>query len=160
MKKLIFGSSIAVALLLSGCNESEDTTQAVEKKVVQKAPETIDWKSEVQKLADGDGSPTEKHDATYMLVKQANLSKKEIILFEKELVKDYKSGNYLSFKDDQTALMRIFKSVAIEKNTDNAAMKSFSFDFYQNVKYVYRGVESPTSEAVKSNEDQMNDALK
>ena len=160
MKRLVMGTSLTAALLLAGCGESEDTTQAEEKKVVQQETKIVDWKSEVQKIADGDGTSTEKHDAVYMLVKQVKLSKTDIRSFEKKLLQEYKGGTYLTFDDDQTALTRIFKSVAVEKNTDDTAMKSFSFDFYQNVKYVYRGVDSPTSEEVQNNEDQMNDALK
>jgi len=39
-------------------------------------------------------------------------------------------------------------------------MKDFAFDYLQNMKYTYRGADTVDSESVKSNEEQMNKALK
>ena len=57
-------------------------------------------------------------------------------------------------------LENIFKSQVVEQFYDgDEPMKEFAFDFWQNSKYVYRGVDTPDSAAVKSNEEQMDKAL-
>lgn len=44
-------------------------------------------------------------------------------------------------------------------DAENLPLDSFAFDFYQNTKYVYRGVDAVDSESVLANEHQMNKAI-
>lgn len=59
-------------------------------------------------------------------------------------------------------LENIFKSQVVEnyyKDEKQNPMQSFAFDFWQNSKYNYRGVDTMTSESTLSNEKQMDKAL-
>lgn len=87
------------------------------------------------------------------------VSKKELNKFQKDIISDYKSGSYLSELDNhERMLSNMFKAVQVEKQT-SGAIKNFAFDYYQNLKYAYRGVDLPGSEPVLANETQMNKAL-
>ena len=84
----------------------------------------------------------------------------DIAAFANDIINAYENGEYLSdLTNDDYMLTMIFKSFVVEKFTDDANIKDFAFDFYQNMKYTYRGVDAVDSDAVKANEEQMNKAL-
>ncbi|GGN96374.1 hypothetical protein [Saccharibacillus kuerlensis] len=121
---------------------------------------TADWKSEIDKIASSNGSPTEKSDAAEALAKHYKSDAAESKEFETYIIDEFESGKYLTgLSDPKYALANIFKASVIENQNVNKPIGDFAFDFYQNSKYVYRGVDAPDSDAVKSNEEQMNKAL-
>jgi hypothetical protein len=83
----------------------------------------------------------------------------EIEQFQSNIITAYKDGIYLSkIEDHEFMLSHIFMSYVVEQNSE-APVKDFAFDYHQNLKYTYRGVDAVDSEAVKANESQMNKKL-
>lgn len=127
---------------------------------------TIDknnWNEQVKSIALSDKSKTEKFDEVSKLASDYSLSDSELNEFQNYIVNEYKSKNYLKdINNDEYMLANIFKSTAVEKNYDDSEQNpadAFAFDFLQNTKYTYRGVDSVDSDAVKSNEHQMDKSL-
>jgi hypothetical protein len=61
--------------------------------------------------------------------------------------------NSKPIKNNEYMLTNIFKSAVVESSYDAREMMpidDFAFDFWQNTKYTYRGVDSLDSDAVKS----------
>lgn len=129
------------------------------------------WESSVKKIAsDKSKSKTEKYEAVMKLVNK-NVMKQDAGDFFLEMVQDYSTQKYLSKpKNDVYMLEQIYKSGILNKQGDMLTeggvmtrellpMYQFSFDYWQNVKYVYRGVDKIDSEAVLSNETQMFKSL-
>ena len=124
--------------------------------------ENVNWKQKVKEVASSDGGTTEKFDAISLYANTYKPSKKEVAQFEKDIIKEYKDKKYImDISNDQYMLTNIFKSQVVDQSyKDGEAIKDFAFDFWQNSKYNYRGVENMTSEATLSNEKQMDKALK
>lgn len=179
MKKSVFrlGSLILMAssLTLAGCNtedttEKEDTQQTVKaNKQEEKSgavsetkknvdAEKVNWKKEIKEISKSGDVESDKYNALEMFLVTYEATEDETKQFAKDIVKDYKSGKYLEGTDYEK-LVKIFKSYVVQKNA-NGSVKEFAFDYFQNQKYVYRGVDQPDSSAVQSNERQMNKALK
>ncbi|QWU15663.1 hypothetical protein SAMN04487895_1276 [Paenibacillus sophorae] len=123
--------------------------------------EAHDWESQIATIVTSGGSQTEKADAAEMLARNYQPQQEEWEKFILYIVKEYRSGNYLAQIDNsEYMLTNIFKSVVVERNSkDGLPIKDFAYDFYQNTKYTYRGADTPDSESVKSNEEQMKEAL-
>lgn len=121
------------------------------------------WEEKVEEVADSYKTETEKHDEIVMFAVNYDPTYEEKKEYEESLVSEYRNGNYLSnLYDEEYALSNIFKATVVEKyyeDSKNHPMDSFAFDFLQNTKYVYRGVDTPNSESVKSNESQMDKDL-
>ena len=156
---------IVIALIVDISNDDEKakdepkkTEQQPEKKE-ETAP--IDWKAEITKIAQSKGTPTEKYDQIRPLVKKYKTNDEEIDQFFGEIKQSFLDKSYLSdITNDEFMLTNIFKSDLIEQNlSEGDPRKDFAYDFYQNSKYTYRGADAVDSEAVKSNEEQMNKAL-
>jgi hypothetical protein len=187
-KKVWFWAIIGVIVIggALGNNEDEEaTTAAVEPSptaVATEAPketetpkETVaspteapvavssDWQSEVDSIAAGDGSKTEKFDAVTVLAKNYQLTQDEAFEFTQFMLGEVSNDTYLSDpENDVYMLSSIFKATAVEhliNDSEGLPLDAFAFDFLQNVKYVYRGVETAESESVKSNEAQMAKAI-
>lgn len=120
------------------------------------------WQSKVKEIATANGSPTEKYDAIMLYAKDYPSTDDEIADFEKYIINEYQSKQYLAdITNDEYMLGNIFRANVINEfyGQVNSPINSFAFDFYQNTKYTYRGVDAIDSEAVKSNERQMNKVL-
>jgi len=80
--------------------------------------------------------------------------------FGDDIIKEYKDKNYIKdVSNHEYMLSNIFKSQVVDKNASEKPLKNFAFDFWQNSKYNYRGVENTTSSATQANERQMDKAL-
>lgn len=186
MKKLVFSTALILSLALAACgnedsaedvkeneektsedqqtktNYSEEVNSDVEETTevgTEHATESIGWEEKIKEIASNDGAASDKFYELETFLMEYEASAEEIATFKSDIVEDYKSGTYLSELDNhERMLTNIFKSYFVEKNSEGA-LKDFAFDYYQNLKYAYRGVDSPESEAVKANEDQMNEAL-
>lgn len=120
---------------------------------------TDDWNVFIDELVANGESEQEKFKALEFYAYDYVTNDDEFKDFAKTIVADYMMGTYLdNYTDHKTMLTKIFKSFVVEKNA-TGAVKDFAFDYYQNVKYVYRGVDAIDSEAVKSNERQMDKAI-
>lgn len=166
MKKallLITALMITAALTACGSENTPSAENAAETVVKEETPEQakVDWKASIKELAGSDQSETEKADAAEKLARDYKPSAEEITEFQTHIVESFISGEYL--KDSTNAeymLSNIFQSVVVERQADEAqAMKKYAYDYYQNTKYVFRGAETPDSESVKSNEEQMTKAI-
>lgn len=162
MKKFMkFGMIFVGVLILIGVvgaalgfGESEGSEQPIESDV-----ESSNWLDEINAIANSSDSNSDKFYALEKVMLAYEAKENEVTQFESEIVTDYKNSTYLNELDNhERMLSNIFKSYVVEQNTDGS-IKDFAFDYHQNLKYVYRGAEAPDSEAVKSNEEQMNKAL-
>lgn len=132
------------------------------KQLKTSSSEIKDWQSKIKEIAESDLSLTEKFDEVSMMSMDYISEDIEIKEFEKTIIEDYKSGKYLAdITDDLYMLTIMFKADVVERSYDdpNHPMATFSFDFWQNAKYTYRGVDAVDSESVLSNHSQMDRAL-
>ncbi|MEK9198438.1 hypothetical protein [Ureibacillus sp. FSL E2-3493] len=187
MKKLVFSAALILTLGLAACgnddsaevvkeneekasdveqtetNHSEEINSDVEETTevgTENLTDAINWEEKIKSIASNAGVASDKFYELETFLLEYQASAEEIAQFKSDIVEDYKSGTYLSELDNHKRMLtNIFKSYFVEKNSEGA-LKDFAFDYYQNLKYAYRGVDSPESEAVKANEEQMNDALK
>lgn len=117
------------------------------------------WAEKIYEISTNGENSAVKFSQLEKYLLEYEVSKEEVDQFLKDIVNDYKSGTYLNELDNHDRMLtNIFKSYFVEKNSEGA-MKEFSFGYHQNLKYTYRGVDSPDSEEVKSNEAQMDDSL-
>ncbi|MEK4516404.1 hypothetical protein NSS64_14065 [Paenibacillus sp. FSL H8-0122] len=121
----------------------------------------VNWESAIQQIATTDTEATQKADAAEVLAKSYTPSAVELKDFESQIVEEYTAGNYLAHSEDAGYMLtNLFKATVVERNhPDGEAIKKFAFDFYQNTKNVFRGADTVDSEAVQSNETQMDKAL-
>jgi|GEM_PF-1238706 len=146
--------------------EAEAKAKAEEEarlKTEQEAPVSLTWQDKVKEIATIDGTPTEKYDAVMLYAKDYPSTEAEIKEFEKYIITEYKSKNYIAdINNAEYMLSNVFRANVINKfyGEVRTPINNFAFDFYQNTKYTYRGVETIDSSAVRSNERQMDKALK
>ncbi|MFJ8515557.1 hypothetical protein [Lysinibacillus xylanilyticus] len=163
MKKLIFSATLVLSLGLAACSEEAEKPTTKDQKIENPTPKVsveTKWHDEITKLASNSDSASDKFYALEKLLMDYKATQAEVKEFSTYIIDDYKSGNYLSdIGNHERMLSNIFKSYYVEKNSEGA-LKDFAFDYFQNMKYTYRGADTVDSEAVKSNEGQMNTALK
>lgn len=158
--------AISLVLFIVGATNSgtKNTKSADSKPAAQtEKKKEISWKEEINKIAKLNGSPTEKYDAVMIFAKDYQTNEKEVKGFTKEILKEYKTKKYdADITNDQYMLTNIFKANVINRYIGkvNTPQNDFAFDFYQNTKYLYRGVDKTGSDAVRANERQMEKALK
>lgn len=163
MKKLIFSAAL-VAAILAGCGGEEDAAPApVEETPVEEstpAPtETKGWNETLTEIINSADAPADKFYALESYMMDAQVDAAEVDVFKEDILKAYKDKTYLTDPtNDEVMLNFIFKSYIVEQNADGA-WKDFAFDFFQNAKYVYRGVDAPDSDAVKANEAQIDKVI-
>ncbi|WP_242312064.1 hypothetical protein [Bacillus cereus group sp. BfR-BA-01331] len=121
---------------------------------------TVYWGNKVKEVASSDKSTTEKFDEVSKYAQVYKPSKDEVKQFGDEIIKEYKDKNYIKdVSNHEYMLNNLFKSQVVDKNASDKNLKDFAFDFWQNSKYNYRGVENATSSATQANERQMDKAL-
>lgn len=172
MKKYLFLGTLSL-FLLTACGE-EDTSPKKEEEPTSEVTDTTDetkssstensndvsWTDKITSLATNSDPASDKFYALEKMLMEYDATDDEVKEFSNDIINDYKSGNYLSeLENHERMLTNIFKSYYVEKNSEGA-LKDFAFDYLQNMKYTYRGAESVDSDSVKSNEEQMNKALK
>lgn len=140
------------------------TEEKVKKDTNKKITSTqSDWKTKVKETASMNGTETAKFDSISLYAKDYKPSKKEVSEFAMYIIEQYTEGNYLaSLSNDEYVLGNIFKADVVDryyKQDQGNPYGDFAFDFWQNSKYVYRGVDDIASDSVKSNERQMDKAL-
>ncbi|KEK17297.1 hypothetical protein BAMA_15825 [Bacillus manliponensis] len=121
---------------------------------------TVDWGNKVKEVASSEKTTTEKFDEVSKYAHDYSPSKDEVKQFGDDIIKEYKDKNYIkNVSNHEYMLTNIFKSQVVDKNTSEKPLKDFAFDFWQNSKYNYRGVENATSGSTLANERQMDKAL-
>lgn len=163
MKKLFFAGAIA-ALLLAACGDEESKVEEKNNEVATGQTSTqADWKSEINKIASNSDAVADKYNAieAYMMSYRDRITDAEVKQFTSDIIDDYKSRKYLSeLTNHERMLTNIFKSYIVSEKSKDQATIDFAFDYFQNMKYTYRGVDAVYSDAVKANEGQMDKALK
>lgn len=140
--------------------ELNPNKKEVKQEIKKANSEPISWEERIQKISSSGVNKTEKFDEVSSFAMEYNPTETEIDDFQTYIINEYKNGNYINnLANDEYALGNIFKSQVVERNTKNKHIKDFAFDFWQNSKYIYRGVDAPDSTTVKSNEQQMDKAL-
>lgn len=121
------------------------------------------WKNKINKVAKSKLDESKKFDEIDQFAYSYSPSKKEVSEFVVYIIDQYTTQQYLKdISNDKKMLENIFKSTVVYKyykNEQSNPYRDFAFDFYQNSKYVYRGVDTIGSTAVTSNERQMDKAL-
>ncbi|MEK3955352.1 membrane lipoprotein lipid attachment site-containing protein [Psychrobacillus sp. FSL K6-1464] len=159
MKKLLF--TLSLVFLLTACGEEEEKV-VVKEPVVEEVPteEVATWQDKVTEIASSDGTTGEKFDAISLYAMDYPVTEEEMNTFVEDIIKEYQAGNYLAdLENHEYMITNLFKSQAVDEffNEDDInAKQSFAFDFWQNSKYTYRGVDAVDSEEVKFNENQMD----
>ncbi|MDA2519798.1 hypothetical protein PDN73_29055 [Bacillus cereus] len=138
---------------------TKDTAEPVQKNTP--APtQSIGWKEKVKEVSSASGTTTEKFDKISKYAHDYKPSQDEVKQFGDDIIKEYKNKNYIKdVANHEYMLTNIFKSQIVDKNAPEKPLKDFAFDFWQNTKYNYRGVENATSSATQANERQMDKAL-
>lgn len=140
-------------------------TASADKPATEKSPtdQSIAWEDKIKKVAKSEGTEGEKFDTVSLYANDYKPTEDEIAEFEDYIIKEYKDDNYImDISNHRYMLENIFKSQVVEnyyKDEKQNPMQSFAFDFWQNSKYNYRGVDTMTSESTLSNEKQMDKAL-
>lgn len=180
LKKRIFSTALVLSFCLAACNGDET---AIDEEVIEPVPkdevtetgtedatteETTseandadpeNWAEKIHEIASNEENASDKFSELEQYLVEYEASEEEVANFKTDIVDDYKSGTYLDdLNNHDRMLTNIFKSYFVEKNSEGA-IKDFAFDYHQNLKYAYRGVDSPDSEAMKSNEAQMDKVL-
>lgn len=139
---------------------AEAAKRAEEDKKAAEQATANSWEAKIAELATNADRPADKFYALETYMMGYSYSAKEVEQFKADIIADYTSGTYLSdITNDERMLTNIFKGYIVEKGSSNVAMKDFAFDYFQNMKYTYRGVDAVDSNAVKANESQMDRAL-
>lgn len=121
---------------------------------------TAKWEEKIKEVALSNKNPNEKFDEVSKYAHDYKPSKDEVKQFGDAIITEYKDKNYIKdIFNHEYMLTNIFKSQVVDKNASEKPLKDFAFDFWQNSKYNYRGVENGTSSATQANERQMDKAL-
>lgn len=150
--------------------ESKQTTtkeqpkKEVEKKEDTAAKETVNtdsWNNKIKKVASSNKNTNEKFNEISKYAQDYKPTDDQTEQFFNDIIKEYKDKNYIKdLSNHEYMLTNIFKSQVIEKNAQEKVIQDFAFDFLQNSKDNYRGVEKSTSTATIANERQMDQLLK
>lgn len=122
-----------------------------------------DWKAKIKKVSKMDTTENGKFNVIDQYAYKYKPSNKEVSEFTTYILDQYTSGKYLkNISNDKKMLENIFKSRVVNhyyKDDQEKPYGDFAFDFYQNSKNVYRGINTIGSEPVIANERQMDKAL-
>lgn len=155
------GSFIVFFVVVINSPDSEPQKTIESQQVVAKKQEN--WQDTVKKIATSSKTETDKFDEVMIYAKNYQPTKQELSEFEDYIVGEFTNGNYLTdIKNHEYMLTNIFKAAVIDKQYDDkeqSPIDHFAFDFLQNTKYTYRGVDAVDSTAVKANERQMKRSL-
>ncbi|MDA1664849.1 hypothetical protein PDK09_05005 [Bacillus cereus] len=140
-------------------NITKDTAKS-EQETAPMPAQSIEWEEKIKEVSSGGGTTTEKFDEISKYAHDYKPSQAEVKQFGDDIIKEYKDKNYIKdVSNHEYMLSNIFKSQVVDKNASEKPLKNFAFDFWQNSKYNYRGVENTTSSATQANERQMDKAL-
>ncbi|MDC2864559.1 hypothetical protein [Bacillus sp. BP-3] len=138
--------------------ESKQTT--TKETAAKETAKTVSWNDKIKEVASSDKNATEKSDEISKYAHDYKPTDDQVEKFFNDIIKEYKDKNYIKdISNHEYMLTNIFKSQVVEKNAQEKVMQDFAFDFLQNSKYNYRGVEKPTSAATLANERQMDKSL-
>jgi hypothetical protein len=161
----LFGGIFIIIIIALIVDISNDDKQSANIPVKEDVAEdrSISWEDKIKEIALTDHNPSDKFNEVSMYAKDYSPTEKEIANFEEYILAQYNEGKYLKdLSNDEYMLGNIFKSQVVEDYYEpgsNDAIKSFAFDFWQNSKYVYRGVDKVDSETTLANERQMDKAI-
>ncbi|CDN37970.1 hypothetical protein [Bacillus thuringiensis] len=152
--------SFIVCMVCINLNPDRKDSNSQDKKTVATTTTSSQWKSKITEIASSNKTPNEKFDEISRYAHSYKPTKDEIKTFGDEIIKEYTNKTYIKdISNHEYMLTNIFKSEVVERNASEKPLKDFAFDFWQNSKYNYRGVENATSSATQANERQMDKAL-
>ncbi|QWI44679.1 hypothetical protein [Bacillus mycoides] len=138
----------------------KETTTQPKIEAIKETTNATNWEGKIKEVASSDKTTTEKFDEISKYANGYKPSNDEVKQFGNEIIKEYKDKKYIKdVSNHEYMLTNIFKSQVVDKNASEKPLKDFAFDFWQNSKYNYRGVENATSSATQANERQMDKAL-
>ncbi|HDR6754763.1 TPA: hypothetical protein QCV70_001577 [Bacillus cereus] len=152
--------SFIVCMVCINLNPDRKDSNDQDKKTVATTTTSSQWKSKITEIASSNKTPNEKFDEISRYAHSYKPTKDEIKTFGDEIIKEYTNKTYIKdVSNHEYMLTNIFRSEVVERNASEKPLKDFAFDFWQNSKYNYRGVENATSSATQANERQMDKAL-
>ena len=166
MKKLV----LALVLFLTACGSNEESEPVIEdtpvvepiaeeSEVAETEPVVLSWNDQIKQIASNDDVTADKFYSLELYMMEYDATVEEVEQFKNDIINEYKAKTYLNdITNHEFMLTNIFKSYLVEQNNDGV-VKDFAFDYFQNLKFTYRGVDAVDSETVKSNETQMDSNL-
>jgi hypothetical protein len=155
----VFVLGVIALLVVDISNDDEQAAGKENTEVIQGG----EWEETIKEIASTDKTTTEKFDEASAYANDYNITDEELAAFEDFIINEFTSGNYLAdLENHEYMLSNIFKAHVIERKYDDNEQEpidQFAFDFLQNAKYTYRGVDVVDSESVLSNEEQMNEIV-
>ena len=171
MKKLLY--ILTLVLFLTACGSNKESKPVVKDtpvdepiaeetetvKTEEKESVDLSWEEQIKQIAENEDVAADKFHAIELYMMDYEASVEEVDQFKSDIISEYKAGTYLNdITNHEFMLSNIFKSYIVEQNSDGA-VKDFAFDYLQNMKYTYRGVDAVDSDAVKANEEQLDENL-
>ncbi|SCN38297.1 Uncharacterized protein BC88300_02603 [Bacillus cytotoxicus] len=148
--------AILVVVMIIDISNDEPKSTSKTKETVKAA----NWENKIKEVASSAKNPTEKFDEISKYAHDYKPTNEEVESFGNDIIKEYKDKKYINdLSNHEYMLTNIFKSQVVNKNATEKHLKDFAFDFWQNSKYNYRGVDTKTSSATLANERQMDKAL-
>lgn len=158
LKKRIYISTL-VAFLLTACNKEAEPTPVEKVESSQEEIVTKAWPDMINELAANGDVATDKYYALEKYMMSYKTNENEVSQFKQNILASYKDKTYLANSENHEQMLnQIFQSYIVEQNTADD-WNDFAFDYFQNVKYVYKRLDTVDGEAVKANEIQMNHVL-
>jgi len=121
------------------------------------------WEAEVDAVVAGDDSPTAKIDGVAALVKSYSMTEADVTDQTSYLVEQVRSRAIVDQADDKQFMHRLaFVARSIDRTLDDADGRpedEFAFDLWQVARDLARETETPDSEFIRANLEQLDDAI-
>lgn len=119
--------------------------------------EKVNIDERILKISKLELSKTAKFESVMLMIQDVELTEKEVLNYTKYLLKEHEQDVYIKkLENEEYALKNIAISYLVSNSTSNRAVDAFAFDFHQNSKYIYRGVDTPTSHDTMENKYQLD----
>lgn len=133
----IIVSAFILAFVVTGCSNENDS-----------------WAAEIQEIAKNADAVHYKYSAVEVYEREYTATIAELEKFYMNLTSSFESGEYLNIENDTAVLTNIFQAIVLA-NQASGGPQQFATKYLENVKYMYLGVEEPTSDQVLGNEQMM-----
>jgi len=144
----------------AGDPEPEQVTEA------DPSPEAFagrEWEAQVAAVATSSASPIAKGDEIDSMVKQYSMTEADIAAQVDYLVDQVRTRTIVSQAEDRTYMFRLmFIARSVDKSIDDEDMRpedGFAFDAYQVARDLARGTETPDSDFIQANLEQLDRAI-
>lgn len=169
-KGFLFINIISLAFLMLSCTAifvdiDEGTQEDINiEEYVEEGVLKGGWTEKVNEIAESEQDESGKFDDVMEYVKEYEPTEEELDIIWNYIVEDYTQDTYLhDVTDHKSMLTKIFVSGVYNDyyygNDDYWYEYGFVFDYHQNTKYTYRGIDEVEGGDVAINEESMDETL-